>query len=151
MARSAATHSPRSVSIATGIGCSGLSITSARESSPSKKTAARPLSISATRRPLSTRRPSKRLNILVSREGVKTKDFTAITQVGATIKVTLDEITGENLAMFALGEIDTTTPGAAVISGLSKAEFKGDIKVTGTNDIGQQVDFEATDFVCPVR
>ena len=79
-----------------------------------------------------------------SREGVKTKDFTAITQVGATIKVTLDEITGENLAIFALAEIDTTTPGEAVLSGLSKAEFKGDIKVTGTNDIGQKVDFEAT-------
>ena len=79
-----------------------------------------------------------------SREGVKTKDFTAITQVGATIKVTLDEITGENLAIFALGELDTTTPGEAVISGLSKAEFKGDIKVVGTNDIGQQVDFTAT-------
>ena len=32
-----------------------------------------------------------------SREGIKTKDFTAITQVGATIKVQLDEITGLNL------------------------------------------------------
>ena len=30
------------------------------------------------------------------------------------------------------------------MSGLSKPEFKGDIKVSGTNDIGQQVDFEAT-------
>src|SRR4029077_8243419 len=79
-----------------------------------------------------------------SREGVKTKDFTAITQVGATVKLTLDEITGEKLAMFALGEIDTTPPCSVVISGLSKAEFKGDIKVSGTNDIGQQVDFEAT-------
>jgi hypothetical protein len=27
---------------------------------------------------------------------------------------------------------------------LSKAEFTGDIKVVGTNDIGQQVDFDAT-------
>ncbi len=79
-----------------------------------------------------------------SREGVKTKDFTAITQVGATISMTLDEITPENLQIFALGEIDTTTPGSIVISGLLKPEFKGDVKVTGTNDIGQQVDFEAT-------
>jgi hypothetical protein len=76
-----------------------------------------------------------------SREGVKTKDFTAITQVGATIKVTLDEITGENLAMFALGEQSTDTGGNAVIKGLTKAEFSGTIKVVGTNDIGQQVDF----------
>jgi hypothetical protein len=79
-----------------------------------------------------------------SREGVKTKDFTAITQIGATIKVTLDEITGENLAMFALATVDATTPGVVTLSGLSKAEFIGDIKVVGTNDIGQQVDFDAT-------
>jgi len=79
-----------------------------------------------------------------SREGIKTKDFTAITQVGATIKIQLDEITGENLAIFALGDLDTTTPGEATINGLSKAEFVGDIKVEGTNDIGQQVDFTAT-------
>ena len=46
--------------------------------------------------------------------------------------------------MFALGEIDTATVGQVVISGLTKVEIKGDIKVTGTNDIGQQVDFEAT-------
>src|SRR5207344_1055652 len=39
-----------------------------------------------------------------SREGIKTKDFTAITQAGATIKMTLDEITGNNLAFFALAE-----------------------------------------------
>ena len=104
----------------------------------------RSLSISATRRSFNTRRPSRRWNIFSSREGVKTKDFTAITQVGATISLDLDEITPENLQIFALGEIDTTTPGSIVISGLLKPEFKGDLKVTGTNDIGQQVDFEAT-------
>ena len=40
--------------------------------------------------------------------------------------------------------MDTTVPGAITINGLSKAEFTGDIKVVGTNDIGQQVDFTAT-------
>jgi hypothetical protein len=79
-----------------------------------------------------------------SREGVKTKDFTAITQVGATIKMQLDEITGLNLSFFALAEADETVPGEITLDGLSKAEFVGDIKVVGTNDIGQQVDFEAT-------
>jgi hypothetical protein len=79
-----------------------------------------------------------------AREGVKTKDFTAITQIGATIKVTLDEITGDNLAMFALATSGTDTDGNVTLSGLSKAEFTGDIKVVGTNDIGQQVDFLAT-------
>jgi len=79
-----------------------------------------------------------------SREGVKTKDFTAITQVGATVKFTLDEITATNLAFFALGDVDTTVPGTITINGLSKTEFAGEIKVVGTNDIGQKVDFTAT-------
>jgi hypothetical protein len=79
-----------------------------------------------------------------SREGIKTKDFTALTSVGATVKFTLDEITGNNLAFFALATTDTTTPGQIKLSGLTKAEFTGDIKVVGTNDIGQQVDFTAT-------
>jgi len=79
-----------------------------------------------------------------SREGVMTKDFTAITQVGATVKLTLDEVTPENLAYFALGVVGTDTSGNMTISGLSKTEFSGDIKVVGTNDVGQQVDFDAT-------
>jgi hypothetical protein len=79
-----------------------------------------------------------------SREGVKTKDFTAITQISATIKVTLDEITGENLAYFALGDPGVDTDGNVTIEALQKTEFVGDIKVVGTNDIGQKVDFDAT-------
>jgi hypothetical protein len=70
-----------------------------------------------------------------SREGIKTKDFTAITQISAMIKVTLDEITPENLAMFALGELASD----GTITGLTKTEFIGTLKVVGTNDIGQHV------------
>jgi hypothetical protein len=73
-----------------------------------------------------------------SREGIKTKDFTAITQISATIKVTLDEITPENLAMFALGDLASD----GTITGLTKAEFTGTLKVVGTNDIGQHVGWE---------
>jgi hypothetical protein len=86
----------------------------------------------------------EKLEHFSSREGVKTKDFTAITQVAATIKVSLDEITGENLAYFALAEQGVDTDGNVTLSALSKTEFIGDIKVVGTNDIGQQVDFLAT-------
>lgn len=79
-----------------------------------------------------------------SREGIKTKDFTAITQVGATIKMSLDEVTGLNLSFFALADTGTDTDGNVTLTGLSKSEFVGDIKVIGTNDIGQRVDFLAT-------
>jgi len=86
----------------------------------------------------------EKLEHFSSREGVKTKDFTAITTVAATVTFTLDEITGLNLSFFALAEEDTTTPGTIILEGLKKTEFTGDIKVEGTNDIGQKVDFEAT-------
>jgi len=86
----------------------------------------------------------EKLEHFSSREGVKVKDFTAVTQAGATVTFTLDEITGLNLSFFALAEEDsTTTPGSIILEGLKKTEFTGDIKVVGTNDIGQQVDFEA--------
>ena len=119
-------------------------IISVKESCRFRRKAARPSPISATVRRSSTRRRSRRRNISRSREGIKTKDFTAITQVGATVKFTLDEITATNLAFFALGDVDTTVPGAITINGLSKTEFTGEIKVVGTNDIGQKVDFTAT-------
>jgi len=83
----------------------------------------------------------EKLEHFSAREGVKTKDFTAITQVGATIKVTLDEITAQNLAMFSLGELDTDTAGNAIISAMKKTEFVGEMKVVGTNDVGQHVDW----------
>ena len=86
----------------------------------------------------------EKLEHFSSREGVKTKDFTAITQAGASIKFSLDEITGLNLSFFALAEMDETVPGEITLAGLSKAEFTGEIQVIGTNDIGQQVDFLAT-------
>jgi hypothetical protein len=85
-----------------------------------------------------------KLDHFSSREGVRTKDFTAVTQVGATVKFTLDEITGYNLAFFALAEQGTSTSGDITLSGLSKTQFTGEIKVVGTNEIGQQVDFTAT-------
>jgi hypothetical protein len=83
----------------------------------------------------------EKLEHFSSREGVKTKDFTAVTQVGATIKLTLDEITAENLAIFMLGELGTPTSGSVEISALKKIEFVGELSVAGSNDIGQKVDW----------
>lgn len=84
-----------------------------------------------------------------SREGVKVKDFTAITQTGATIKLTLEEINGDNLAIFALGEIGTDTDGNVTVSAFKKTEIAGVIKVVGTNDIGQHVDYTGRISVNP--
>ena len=77
----------------------------------SSRTAQRPLSILEMRRPSFWTPTIEKKEHFSSREGVKTKDFTAVVQTGATIKVTLDEINGENLAIFSLGEKGTDTDG----------------------------------------
>lgn len=84
-----------------------------------------------------------------AREGVKVKDFTAITQLAATIKLTLDEINEQNLSLFTLGEIGTDTDGNATVSAFKNTEIAGIIRVQGTNDIGQQVDYEGRISVNP--
>jgi hypothetical protein len=77
-----------------------------------------------------------------SREGVKVKDFTAVVQVGATIKLTLDEINAPNIALFTLGEAGTPdVDGSVEVSAFKKLEVVGTIQVVGTNDIGLHVDF----------
>lgn len=76
-----------------------------------------------------------------SRGGRRTKDATVITQVGATIKFTLDEITADNISLFALGAVEDTG-GAVTIQGLSDTEFEGKLKVVGDNEVGTQVDWE---------
>jgi hypothetical protein len=77
-----------------------------------------------------------------SREGVKVKDFTAVVQVGATIKFTLDEINAPNIALFTLGTSGTPdVDGSIEVSAFKKLEVVGTIQVIGSNDIGQHVDF----------
>lgn len=77
-----------------------------------------------------------------SRGGRRSKDKTIVTQVGATITFTLDEITAENLAIFALGDISEDTDGVFEISGLTNTDFVGTLKIVGDNDVGTQVDWE---------
>jgi len=84
-----------------------------------------------------------------ARQGVKTKDFTAVSQVGATIAVELDEITGYNLGLFAMSHVNEATTSNVILGGLTKTQFTGVIKVIGTNDVGNHVDFTANVSLVP--
>src|SRR5262245_39945093 len=84
-----------------------------------------------------------KLDHFSARQGVKTKDFSPVSQVGATITMHLDEITGLNLGFFALCHVDEATSGNVVLGGLTKTNFTGSIKVVGTNDVGTHIDFVA--------
>lgn len=79
-----------------------------------------------------------------SRQAIKKKDFTAITQAGAQIKLVLDEIVAENVAIFALASTAASvSDGNLQLQALSQTQFLGRIYVNGTNSVGNQVDFEA--------
>lgn len=82
-----------------------------------------------------------KLDHFSSREGVKKKDRSVAVETGATLKMIMDEITADNLAMLALGEVDSDTDGDHTIKSMDLASVDGLIKFVGANDVGQKVDF----------
>lgn len=75
-----------------------------------------------------------------SRSGTKKKDRVVVQQATATVRVVMEEITAQNLALAVLGEVETNTAGDEVVSILSLSEITGQLKFIGSNDVGQQVD-----------
>lgn len=84
-----------------------------------------------------------------ARSGLRGKDFTAVTQVAATIKATLDENTARNVSMFLLATVDTDTDGNEIIDPLTEPNLTVDIKLTATNTIGPMIDFEGNVTISP--
>lgn len=81
--------------------------------------------------------------------GQRTKDKTRITQVGATIKMTLDEITPIAIAIFALGDIEDNSDGSFGIRALTNTALEGFLEITGDNDEGPRVDWEGDVQIVP--
>jgi hypothetical protein len=73
-----------------------------------------------------------------SRTGTKTKDKVIVRQKSGTIRMVLEEITADNLALWALDS--TYTSGAVNI--FSSNSIEGSILVTGTNEVGKQFEWE---------
>lgn len=77
-----------------------------------------------------------KLDHFSSMAGIRTKDRSVVTQLGATVAMILDEINEYNMSLFILAEGTTST-----MLGLSKTDLTGQLDFTGTNDIGAQVQF----------
>lgn len=71
--------------------------------------------------------------------GRRTKDAVRVTQVGATIKATLDELYGKNISIFALGSPEERTDGSIDIEGLTDTVFEGLLEFIGDNEQGVQI------------
>lgn len=73
--------------------------------------------------------------------GMRTKDGSVVTQVGATIDFVADEITKEALTMFALGTMEASTDGSYLITGLTNSRLEGILRCRGDNDNGPQLEW----------
>ena len=82
-----------------------------------------------------------KLDHFSSRAGVKSKDKSVVTETGATLKMTMDEITPQNFAMLALGVVDSSTTDGDVVKSLTETSIDGLIQCQGTNDVGAKVHF----------
>lgn len=76
-----------------------------------------------------------------SREGVRTKDREVTLEKSAELRIVLDEITAENLALMLLSSSVYTASGAQKeFTIMPDSEIKGVVRVEGTNDIGTKID-----------
>lgn len=77
----------------------------------------------------------EKLDHFSSRAGVKSKDRSVTLSKTLTIRVVLDEITADNLALLLLGG----DPTMGVFEMFEESEITGALTFTGTNDIGNTV------------
>lgn len=74
-----------------------------------------------------------------SRTGIKTRDRLIVRQQKATVKVVMEEITANNIALMVYGAIDEAAVGGPTVEIFGGLEVKGSLKFVGTNDIGPKV------------
>ena len=73
-----------------------------------------------------------------SQTGVRSKDREIILEKTLSLRIVLDEITPENLAMALLGTVSTNSDGDKEFSIYTESDLDGAIVLTGTNDIGNK-------------
>ena len=84
----------------------------------------------------------ERVPYFSAREGIRKKVAEFITEVGATLNLSVDSINGYNLALFTLSD-EEVSGSDIILRGLSETNKTGTIRIVGTNDQGRLVDFEA--------
>lgn len=84
----------------------------------------------------------ERLDYFSNRQGVRRKVRSVIVEKGGTVRLVMDEITAQNLALAVAGTITTNTAGDSVVNILAGNETTGVVRITGTNEVGQQIDAE---------
>jgi hypothetical protein len=71
-----------------------------------------------------------------SRVGVRTKDFTTVTELEGTLDFKLEEFTARNVGFALLGSVADSPPGTWTIDMFSTAQLFCAFKFQGTNTVG---------------
>lgn len=79
-----------------------------------------------------------RLDHFSSRVGVRKKDMTVVTELAATLTMTLEEFTGRNLAMAVLGLGGESPGGTHTIAILAQPLIYASFQFVSTNIVGPQ-------------
>ena len=79
-----------------------------------------------------------------SRTGVKTKDRSVVTEKSATLNLTLDEVTIENLQLALMGDQPEQVSSAnnKTFNIFAANQISGEIRFTGTNDVGNRFQWD---------
>lgn len=83
----------------------------------------------------------EKLEHFSSRTGTRSKDKSVIISKAATVRMMMDEITAENMALALGGSVTTDSNGDKSFGLMANNATEGTLKVIGTNDVGQQVDW----------
>lgn len=82
-----------------------------------------------------------KLDHFSSRTGVKSKDKSVIIEKAATVRLVLEEVTAENLALALGGTVTTNSDGSKSFGMMALNAQEGSLKIVGTNEVGNMVDW----------
>ena len=90
----------------------------------------------------------ERLDHFSSRTGIKTKDRSVVIESSGTLRIVMEELTAENLALAVLGTVSQNTAGQDEIDILSQDVIAAKVKFVGSNDVGRKATwlFERVEF-----
>jgi hypothetical protein len=71
-----------------------------------------------------------------SMEGTQLKDLSITLEKSGEVKMDMEELTAQNLAMLVLGDVTLDTDGNPTVSIFSRASLTGELKFYATNEIG---------------
>ena len=79
------------------------------------------------------------LDHYTSRAGVRSKDHQVVLERTGTVRFVLEEWVPANLALWGMGTVDELAAGGPSFDIMSEDAISGELKFTGTNEVGVQV------------